>query len=478
MPSKIDSLAFTYAPTSLDGPSALRLFSTSGGSLLTEHFLPSALASAGTSNSFLSRALNTDANASLAGTTRTLGSLGGAIWSLAASPLGRTLAIGCEDGYVRMVDISDGKFEHLTASQRRGPDGRVQGQVSRMGRITSRVLSLAWGPLKRVSTSSSKQQSEEDSSDDDSDEDDADLWEDSFLLGGCADSAARVWDVVSGRVQDKLTVAKVRGEQTIVWSCAVLRDGTPVLGDSLGRVTFYDARTRVPLPAASFKAHGADVLTLAVGPDGKALYSAGVDQKVAEYALVGGAGGVQKWVNTAARRLHAHDIRALALDPPFDIRRSDAAPTRLPILASGGTDYTLVLTPASPPSAVQHRAHAAPGSRKAGKFAPAPPKDLANPISSNPLTSFADTTQRRLPFVPGSTRGGAASNVAQLCAAKGWIVCRRERSVGIWAIKPQAEREEEGLSDEDSVEDGWNKLLEMELKVRSGMNLFSACIHL
>ena len=386
---KIESLAFTASA------SHLRLFSTSGGSIVSEHFLPSSLTG--------QQAADTRTP------TRTLSCHGGAIWSMAASPTGKFLAIGCEDGVVRLIDVAGDAFEHVGTGMHVAP---------RMTRVASRILSLAWGPPRRQMATSN-----------DSDDDDDEAWRDTYLLGGLGNSTAAVWDVPTGQLKSRLTVLKNRQEHTIVWSVAVLRDGTLVTGDSTGRVTFFDARTRIPIPGATFQSHtaGADVLTLCVSSDARAVYSAGVDQKVVEYTHVGHA-----WAHTGTRRLHAHDIRALAMDPPLQLGPVPS-PSRVPILLSGGLDFQLVLTPAS------HASWRAPNH---------------NPVSSSVSTSFADTVQRRVSFVPAHAR----DSVVGVAPLHRWIMLRRERSVAIWALRDES----------------WSKVWELELRMHS--NLGAAAI--
>ncbi|KAE8221950.1 hypothetical protein CF319_g4771 [Tilletia indica] len=45
--------------------------------------------------------------------SRSLSSHAGTVWSISPSPLGAKLAIGCEDVRVRLIDIAQGRFEHL-----------------------------------------------------------------------------------------------------------------------------------------------------------------------------------------------------------------------------------------------------------------------------------------------------------------------------------------------------------------------------
>lgn len=183
--SKIDALVFTQPLSPYSSP---RLFSSSGGTELLEWDLTTGRIK------------------------RSLSSQGGAIWALAASPLGTTLAIGCEDGFIRIISLLDNDFIHKR----------------RLARVQTRILSLAFGPPKRKSQQNgiSRNISDETasaSSDDESDSEDIeDLWQNSFIVGGCADSSARKWDLTTGRVLERMTVDRVRKEKTLVWTVGVL----------------------------------------------------------------------------------------------------------------------------------------------------------------------------------------------------------------------------------------------------------------
>lgn len=509
----------------------MRLFSISGGSIVTEHFIPlhlaklgarrnadlddsdeAAKARPGTVSSLFGRKTASDLDPHYPGETRTLPSLAGAVWSMAPSATGRYLALGCEDGSVRIIDLENDRFEHLASTS--GQDRKI---VPRFGKAKGKVISLCWGPpvrstkrnskttaAKKASSSDSDSSNGSDDSDDSDDdldqEDDDDQWQESFLVGGLALSTAVVWDASTGNITTKLAVQKNRSESTIVWSVATLPDGTIVTGDSTGRVTFFDPRTRIPIPDGTFRAHAAssDVLALCVGPDGRTIYSAGVDQKVAEYTKIDTSNGRGRWIQIASRRLHAHDIRALALDPsysPLDAAQAIAnglqglQPARLPVLISGGVDFNLVLTPAAPPSVVVKAQKSSTIAQIPSAFAKSSKKVLTrveqqhssiNPISSNPLTTFADTTQRRVPFVPTASRSGllGGGSVAALCPSKGWIVLRREQSIGIWDLGSKESLVSLASSPSPDTaaaqQTSWTKLLEMELKVDS--NLITVCI--
>ncbi|KAK0552533.1 U3 small nucleolar RNA-associated protein [Tilletia horrida] len=599
-PANVQSLCFVLGSVE-SNPNTLRLFSISGGALLTEHALPPSIAAiyhrhAKSSPYSSSTARNpfTSTTSAASSTSRSsdprfltasrsLPSHAGTIWSISPSPLGTKLALGCEDGRVRLIDIAQGRFQHLDQSsplaRRRRPDGTFRGIAPTLDRAKGRLTCLAWGPPQRTASfqqvrkgvreagaTDSDSSSDDDDGDEDEDSGEVSGWTESFLVGGTSSSHAVLWDVTTGQTLARLQTPTARSRSRldgpeIVWSCAVLPDGTIVLGDSSGRVTFYDGKTRVPIPGASFASHGqnADVLALCVGPDGKTLYSGSVDQRVAEYTLIntsalansGSAASAApsltrtgKWVQTGLKRLHAHDIRALAIEPAFDmmhatkarhdalarqgdrtaplVNRDELLPPRLPILASGGLDFHLVLTPAAPPTSLQARdengrnasgsdeqeddaahlsrspskRHIKGSHRSQGRAADgldstriAETAHAVNPISTTTLVNFADTTQRRVPFVPHNSLGAGAQgslgsllaggSVAAVLKRKRWLLLRRERSIAIWRLGTsggEAALEEDEIMGGVSVGDGnvsgmdrqnWTKLLDLQPKLRS-----------
>ncbi|PPQ98963.1 hypothetical protein CVT24_003459 [Panaeolus cyanescens] len=428
-PSKVDSLAFVIrhpedlghdeVPTQSD----LRLFSSGGGSELLEWDIERGCI------------------------RRTISSQGGSIWSIAANPSSTSLALGCEDGTVRILSVANDTLSH----------------ARRFDRVKCRMLSIAWGPpvpkQSIASLSSSKvagsSAQKEDESDESSDEDDEDEWEDSFLVTGGSDSSLRKWDVSTGRVVERMGVDKVRGERTLVWTVGVLGDGTIVSGDSLGMVKFWDSRTCTQLH--SFQAHGADVLSMTISPEGKALYTAGIDQKIVQFTLIKTSSTEKgpfstRWTQTTSRRMHSHDIRALAIWPPYTplppahkrIFPVDIAP----ILASGGLDMSVVLTPAALPSSTVIK--------------------VENPLQTSTEAIFEDAYHRKLAYVSkGSVRVARSARL---------LSCAREGGLSVWKIKQKedesAEPEPVSLEDaeqEEAFAGGYEKVLEMNFAVHSNI---------
>ncbi|OAD67550.1 hypothetical protein PHYBLDRAFT_128113 [Phycomyces blakesleeanus NRRL 1555(-)] len=235
---------------------------------------------------------------------KSVDSNGGAVWCLAVNSTGTRLAAGCEDGCIRLFNISDGSLEYMRSFE------------SQKGRI----LSVAWSP------------------------------EDDFIVSGGSDSSIRIWNVVTGRAAQRMTVNKVKNDHTLVWTVAVLKDKTVVSGDSLGNLMFWDAE-RGTLKQ-SHKAHGADILSVVTSRSGDQVFSAGVDRKLNCFRKVQqqrnnkNTSTAGNWVNIGSRRYHWHDIRALALDDRPSVNS----------IVSGGVDVELVACPAAEfPQLIQNR---------------------------------------------------------------------------------------------------------------------------
>ncbi|KAF7306724.1 WD-REPEATS-REGION domain-containing protein [Mycena indigotica] len=403
-PSKVDSLVFAIRypdlidPTVVPSSSDLRLFSSGGGSDLLEWDMDRGCV------------------------RRTISSQGGSIWSISVNPASNIIALGCEDGTVRLLSIANDTLSHYR----------------RFDRVKCRVLSIAWGPPipKQNKTITAEGSSDEDEDDE--------YWTDSWLVTGGSDSSLRKWDVKSGRSIDRMGTDKIRGERTLVWAVGVLGDGTIVSGDSMGLVKFWDSRTCTQLQ--SFQAHGADVLCLTIDPTGTAVYTAGVDQKLTQFCFIntstGDKGKARRWIQTSSRRLHSHDIRALAMWPPYSTLPSSHKrlfPVDIaPLLISGGLDMSVVVTPAALPTSTVVK--------------------IVNPISTSVHCTFEDSYHRRLAYTPGPSS-------IQVAREARLISCTRDSGLELWRIPRKASSDEAA---------GWEKILTMDLNVHT--NLLASAI--
>ncbi|XP_035137710.1 U3 small nucleolar RNA-associated protein 4 homolog isoform X8 [Callithrix jacchus] len=149
---------------------------------------------------------------------------GGPIWSMAASPSGSQLLVGCEDGSVKLFQITPDKIQF----------------ERNFDRQKSRILSLSWRPSG------------------------------THIAAGSIDYIS-VFDVKSGSTVHKMIVDRqymgVSKRKCIVWGVAFLSDGTVISVDSAGKVQFWDSAT-----GTLVKSHliaNADVQSIAVanGPE-------------------------------------------------------------------------------------------------------------------------------------------------------------------------------------------------------------------
>ncbi|NXE54592.1 UTP4 protein, partial [Casuarius casuarius] len=219
---------------------------------------------------------------------RSADGFGGPIWSMAASSSGTQLAIGCEDGSVKLFRVV--------------PDG-VQFERS-LDRQQGRILCLSWHPSE------------------------------THIAAGSID-LLRVFDVSSGRTVQRIMVnyhvQKPKKRECVVWSVAFLSSGTVVSSDSFGRVQFWDWETGTLLESHTVSASAA--LALAVSEKEDSIVVGTSAGATYQFQLLPVKMGSQekRWVRTKPFQHHTHDVRAVAHSPTA--------------LISGGLDAQLVIRP-------------------------------------------------------------------------------------------------------------------------------------
>ena len=193
---------------------------------------------------------------------------GGAIWSLAVSPSHKYLAAGCEDGGIRLYDISQ-------------PDELTYVRTLEQ-RQKGRIMCLTW------------------------------LSEEAILCGGggtkTEGGTLRTWDVKSGRIQQRMSVGGPTqnhgaDEEVFVWSACRLGSDMFVSGDSLGQVKIWDARTCTLVQTLS---HTNDILSVCASIDRTTIFAASMDGKLMQFKQAEG-----RWVQTVVRKFHERDLRSL-----------------------------------------------------------------------------------------------------------------------------------------------------------------------
>lgn len=165
-------------------------------------------------------------------------------------------------------------------------------------------------------------------------------------------------------------------------------------------------------------------------------------------------------------------MRAMVVSPPYFPPLPSASKVimsaaqlaqlqQVPILTSGGLDLALIIVSVASTMFVNHSVG----------------REMRNPVSDTPSIEYETTIHRRCAYIP------QRSPPLSLAAEGRLLICRRERSVGIWALAELSKssmngsklgitsRSFEGDEDEDDAmgeeeKDGWRKVLEMDLKVR------------
>jgi len=118
-----------------------------------------------------------------------------------------------------------------------------------------------------------------------------------------------------------------------------------------------------------------------------------------------------------------------------------------PILASGGLDMSVVLTPAAPAvSTIVSK--------------------VVNPLSTSIVSTFEDSYHRRIAY----TSGPSCTSALRIAGQARFVCCARDTGLSIWRIL----QKQETPSDEDSLSEpvesrGWEKVLDMELNVHTNI---------
>lgn len=164
---------------------------------------------------------------------------------------------------------------------------------------------------------------------------------------------------------------------------------------------------------------------------------------------------IGKWIHTHSRRLHAHDVRAIAVSPSFSSlfpgKSSTSSPSlatsRVPVVISGGYDFSLIYTPAATAST---------------------PTNLRNPVSDSNSLTFASSIQRKASYMPQR-----ASSIVSLAREAGIIAERTIQGINLWTLKALDASDASGRSASTQGQQ-YKKMLEMELNTQT--NLISSAI--
>ena len=184
------------------------------------------------------------------------------------------------------------------------------------------------------------------------------------------------------------------------------------------------------------------------------MYTSGIDQKVSQFSLIKSASkndpisSPTKWVRTATKRMHSHDVRGLSMWPPYSPLPSShqrAFRTNIaPLLVSGGLDMCIVVAPAALPQSTTR---------------------VANPLATSVTATFGDAYHRRIAYSSGphGTVGLHLAKGARLVLSTG------DASLAVWRLPKKSSVEEDSEVAPAAKTHGWSKVLEMNLQVQTNI---------
>lgn len=216
----------------------------------------------------------------------TVEAYGGPIWTISGK--GTLLAVGCEDGTVKMFEILE---------------ERIQFQRN-LDRQKGRIISLSWHPSGTL------------------------------IAAGMMDMI-RIFDAETGRATHRLLVergvAASKSKEVVVWSVVFLSDHTIISSDSAGKVQIWDGLTGTLVRTHLVTKW--DVLALSVSQDESSVIAGTSEGTVVQFQFISSTVDRQEkdWVRTRTFKNHSHDVRALV--------HTDTA------VVSGGMDTQLVVRP-------------------------------------------------------------------------------------------------------------------------------------
>ncbi|KAM3918226.1 U3 small nucleolar RNA-associated protein 4 homolog [Leptodactylus fuscus] len=217
-----------------------------------------------------------------------LDAYGGPIWSIVANPSGTQLAVCCEDGLIKLFNVTPEKIVFEKS----------------LDRQKGRMLCLAWHPSG------------------------------SHIVTGTV-NFLKVFSVSSGHLlhtmKMDLRLAPGKRRECIVWDVAVLSSGEILSVDSLGKLSVWDIENGTLI--RTYTVASCDILCLAVSQAEDSLVVGTAEGVIFQFQhLAAQAGKSEKqWVCTKPFRYHTHDVRAVA--------HSSSA------LISGGVDGRIACRP-------------------------------------------------------------------------------------------------------------------------------------
>mmetsp|Transcript_34369 Transcript_34369/g.78318 ORF Transcript_34369/g.78318 Transcript_34369/m.78318 type:complete len:767 (-) Transcript_34369:44-2344(-) len=194
---------------------------------------------------------------------------GGRIWTLTTFQESRTLAIGCNDGTLRLFQIPESGSEPEYTGRRI--------QVS-----ADKIISSC-----RVETDE--------------------------MYVGHVDGLITRWSLKTRTCEAKITLENRKDIKALCWALQLLPEHNILAsGDSFGTVSMWDCVTHVLVQR--FACHQADVLCLAANADQSCLIAGSADSRVSIYSVQGQSADL-RWDFVRSGYEHDNDVRTVSVDP-------------------------------------------------------------------------------------------------------------------------------------------------------------------
>uniref|UniRef100_A0A3B4BIV5 Uncharacterized protein n=1 Tax=Periophthalmus magnuspinnatus TaxID=409849 RepID=A0A3B4BIV5_9GOBI len=196
----------------------------------------------------------------------TVEAYGGPVWSISCNLEGNLLAVGCEDGTVKIFEVLDDRIQ-------------FQRNLDRQ----KRIISVSWHP------SGTK------------------------IAAGMMDMI-RIFDAETHAIHRLLVergVGTAKNREVVVWSLAYLSDNTIISADSAGKVQIWDGLTGTLIRSHYITKW--DVLALSVQDESSLIAGTSEGTVVQFQFLSSGEQQDKEWIRTRTFKNHTHDVRALVL---------------------------------------------------------------------------------------------------------------------------------------------------------------------
>lgn len=186
------------------------------------------------------------------------------IWCMEKSSCGERLAVGLENGTIKIYETKHENLEFQKDLQKQ----------------TGRILSIAWHP------------------------------EGELLACGFENSSIGTFSLSNGMCLQRITLDTQKKQNTFLWQIKYLRDHTLVSGNSMGKIQFWNGKFGTLKQEYTLHQEQADVLAIFVNEKEDTIFASGEDSKLVQLKRIETEES-SKWIPSGATRNHTHDVKSI-----------------------------------------------------------------------------------------------------------------------------------------------------------------------